>query len=382
MPYILIPIFMLLVLVALIVNAGRQVFLWLKLAFPHIPPVLYSMVYGLVVLAILVIFFASFLDNNPVPRWLLTGSHYTLGVGLYFLMIVNGISLLLLLGQLLRLIPVPMPQGIRLWSGVVALVLVVGVCVYGLAHAADLKTKSYAVTIQGTEAAELKISLVSDLHLGYVVGEDRLKDMVDQINAMEPDVVCIAGDVFDGDMTALSDPESLLAIFRELEATYGVYACLGNHDAGETYDEMLEFLEAANVRVLMDEAVVIDERFVLVGRRDSSPIGSHGEGRMSVTGLPEDHDLPVIVMDHQPGNIRQYGTETDLILCGHTHRGQLFPFGLITDTLFEVDYGYYRADEMAPQVIVTSGAGTWGPAMRTASDSEVVEINITFTAGQ
>ncbi|MFQ9651088.1 MAG: hypothetical protein ACLRZZ_13470 [Enterocloster sp.] len=134
----------------------------------------------------------------------------------------------------------------------------------------------------------------------------------------------------------------------------------GNHDAGPSYDRMMEFLSEAGVRVLQDEAVVIDSRFVLAGRKDSFPIGGQGERRGSLE-LPErTEDLPVIVMDHQPGNIRDYGKETDLILCGHTHKGQMFPFNLITDAVFDVDYGYYRASVDSPQVIVTSGAGTWG----------------------
>ena len=139
---------------------------------------------------------------------------------------------------------------------------------------------------------------------------------------------------------------------------------------------MLDFLDGAGIRVLMDEAVVIDQRFVLAGRRDSFPIGAHGDSRKNLEGLPDDKSLPVIVLDHQPGNIDEYGNEADLILCGHTHQGQMFPFNLITNAVFDVDYGYYRAGETTPQVIVTSGAGTWGPPLRVATDNEVVEINL------
>ena len=87
-------------------------------------------------------------------------------------------------------------------------------------------------------------------------------------------------------------------------------------------------------------------------------------------------------MDHQTGNIRDYGEETDLILCGHTHKGQMFPFNLITDAVFDVDYGYYRASVDSPQVIVTSGAGTWGPPQRVATDNEVAEILVMLPVRQ
>ena len=126
----------------------------------------------------------------------------------------------------------------------------------------------------------------------------------------------------------------------------------------------------------------IDSRFVLAGRKDSFPIGGQGERRGSLE-LPErTEDLPVIVMDHQPGNIRDYGKETDLILCGHTHKGQMFPFNLITDAVFDVDYGYYRASVDSPQVIVTSGAGTWGPPQRVATDNDVAEILVMLAVRQ
>lgn len=177
-------------------------------------------------------------------------------------------------------------------------------------------------------------------------------------------------------MTALSDPLKLQALFGSIESEYGVYACLGNHDAGATYREMLAFLDGAGVQVLMDEAAVIDGRFVLAGRRDSFPIGNQGEPRKGLEGVPEAADLPLIVLDHQPGNIGEYGGDVDLILCGHTHRGQMFPFNLVTDAVFDVDYGYYRAGDATPQVIVTSGAGTWGPPLRVGTDNEVVEINL------
>ena len=119
----------------------------------------------------------------------------------------------------------------------------------------------------------------------------------------------------------------------------------------------------------------------MAGRKDSFPIGGQGDKREKLTLPAKAGELPVIVMDHQPGNIRDYGEETDLILCGHTHQGQMFPFNLITNAVFDVDYGYYRASDDSPQVIVTSGAGTWGPPQRVATDNEVAEILVMLPAG-
>ena len=85
-----------------------------------------------------------------------------------------------------------------------------------------------------------------------------------------------------------------------------------------------------------------------------------------------------MVLDHQPANVTEYGSEVDLILSGHTHKGQIFPINFITDALFPEDYGYYRADPQSPQQIISSGVGTWGPPMRVGSDCEIVSITVSL----
>lgn len=90
-----------------------------------------------------------------------------------------------------------------------------------------------------------------------------------------------------------------------------------------------------------------------------------------------DEKLPLIVLDHTPSHIGEYPNSVDLILCGHTHRGQIFPRSLFTKRLFTVDYGLYRENDSSPTVIVTSGAGAWGMPMRVGSDSEIVSISLT-----
>lgn len=85
-------------------------------------------------------------------------------------------------------------------------------------------------------------------------------------------------------------------------------------------------------------------------------------------------NIPIVVMDHNPSNIEQYGSEVDLLLSGHTHKGHMFPANLITNAIFVVDYGHYQKDADSPNFIVTSGAGTWWMPMRVGSHSEIVSI--------
>ena len=198
-----------------------------------------------------------------------------------------------------------------------------------------------------------------------------------QINDLKPDLVCIAGDVFDNDYCAIEDPDAAQRLLGSIQSTYGVYATLGNHDAGQTVPDMLQFLERSGVHTLNDAHRVIDDRFVLVGRLDGTPIGGTAGFQRADTKTVMDkvpQGLPVIVMDHNPANIGQYGAETDLIVCGHTHKGQLFPGSLITGLMYTVDYGYYQKDADSPHVVVTSGAGTWGMPMRVGTQCEIVSI--------
>jgi predicted MPP superfamily phosphohydrolase len=81
-------------------------------------------------------------------------------------------------------------------------------------------------------------------------------------------------------------------------------------------------------------------------------------------------------MDHTPSNIEQYGKEVNLVLAGHTHKGQMFPGNLFTRKMFTVDYGHYQKDKDSPHIIVTSGVSTWGPPMRIGTFNEIVSINL------
>lgn len=387
---------MLIVMTGLFANTGRQLYLWLVLIFKGVSQPVYSLVAGLLAAAVLAAFVISRIPGNGSFRAVFRIGHYALGILVYLVLVVNAASLLFFLGRLLHLTPAPVPAAVQMAATVISMFLVAGLTVYGSIHAGNIQTRRYTVRIgqEQDETDSLRIALLSDIHLGYVIEEERLAKVVEAVNVLKPDIICIAGDVFDGDITSLSDPDRLQALLGDMEAEYGVYACLGNHDAGAGYEQMLGFLSGAGVQVLLDESVVIDGRFMLAGRRDSSPIGGQGERRKGVEGLtvaavppgttvsaetaagPASARLPVIVMDHQPGNIHEYGGEADLILCGHTHQGQMFPFNLITNAVFDVDYGYYRNEETGTQVIVTSGAGTWGPPLRVATDSEVVEIRV------
>ncbi len=300
-----------------------------------------------------------------------------MGIFLYLLLFTVAADILLLIPRLIRL---PFTTH-RLYKGFITagvLFLTLITCIYGFINGRQIDHVSYEIRLQDKkDVSDLNVVLISDLHLGALGTEGRLENIVNEINAQKPDLVCIAGDFFDTDFESIKNPEAAIETLRGIKSTFGTYACPGNHDGGETHGKMVDFLEKANINLLEDEHTIVDNRLVLAGRLDSSPIGGYGDKKrkeLSDFLSVEDKSLPVIVMDHNPANIGEYGKETDLILCGHTHKGQVFPGSLITNALYDVDYGFYQKNADSPQVIVTSGVGSWGMPMRVGTDCEMVNI--------
>lgn len=304
-------------------------------------------------------------------------SGYCMGIVIYLLLFTVAADLLLLIPRLLKL-PFTAHRLCKGFATLGVLVLTLSTCIYGFVNARQVHHVSYEIRLQDRQdISDMNVVMISDLHLGAVGSESRLKTIVSQINACQPDLVCIAGDFFDTDFAAIEGPQAALETLRDIRSTYGVYACLGNHDGGQTLPQMEDFLEQANIRLLNDSYTLIDDRLVLVGRLDGAAIGGYGDMERSPLSqffTREDPSLPVIVLDHNPANIHQYSTDADLILCGHTHKGQIFPANIVTKLMYTVDYGYYRQDLQSPHVIVTSGVGAWGMPMRVGTNCEIVSI--------
>ena len=225
----------------------------------------------------------------------------------------------------------------------------------------------------------LNIVVASDLHLGTLVGRSRLEKIVARINALEPDVIFLPGDIVDETVTAKDEME-FSAIMRQLRAPLGVFAVPGNHEFYSGLERNLACLRACGIKVLEDEAVRVADSFILVGRRDPSSLKPK-EQRFPIREILAkygfDDRLPVILLDHQPAHLEEASRAgVALQLSGHTHAGQLFPLDLINRKVWELNWGYLRKGNT--QYYVTSGVGTWGPPVRTGSRPEIVRIRLTF----
>ncbi|MCL2466014.1 MAG: metallophosphoesterase [Micrococcales bacterium] len=354
------------IVVGVNVYVAARVYQWLRLVFSKLRLKVFVVAYACVA----VIMIVSFLPLRATLGWI--GGVGT-GLFLYLLMMIVVVDLVVLVGRLVRLVPKPVPAAVRLASGLVAAVTALSLVGYGLYNVHQVHHVAYDVTIDDAEFAGMRIVMISDLHLGAAGSEANLARVVTEVNAAKPDLVCIVGDTFNDSYNDIKDPGRAIELFASINSTYGTYASLGNHDAGPTLDKMIGLLDKAGVVLLTEEHVVIDDRLVLVGRADRSWADAPDRKPTSTVLAGLDPALPVVVMDHNPSNITDYDTSVDLIVCGHTHRGQFFPVNIMTMLSYPIDYGHRTR---APQVIVTSGAGTWGIPLRIGSNSEVVTINV------
>ncbi|MDF9827011.1 putative MPP superfamily phosphohydrolase [Ereboglobus sp. PH5-5] len=220
----------------------------------------------------------------------------------------------------------------------------------------------------------LRIAVASDLHLGDIIGRERVRDFVTRINALQPNIILLPGDVVDRSVDAL-EKQNMGAELEKLHAPLGVFAVLGNHEKYANAKRSLDFLEKHGIRVLYDEAIPLaNGAFTLAGRADHSIKPRKTLDEILVNA---DRAHPIILMDHQPRELaRAQAAGVDLQFSGHTHAGQVWPVTWIVRFMYEVPYGHARKGDF--QVYVTSGLGLWGFPARIGSKSEIVDVTVEF----
>ncbi|MGA7614726.1 MAG: metallophosphoesterase [Thermoanaerobaculia bacterium] len=210
---------------------------------------------------------------------------------------------------------------------------------------------------------------ISDLHLGTLTGERWLGRRVAEVNALRPDLIALAGDVVEGDGPA---EEELLRSLRRLRAPLGVWAVPGNHErhAGGETDELMR---AAGIRWLRDQWGEAAPGLVIAGVDNPGHRPQPGRGDVSRALEGRPHPAAVILLSHIPAQVDTAAASgVGLMLAGHTHGGQIWPFGLFVRMAYPYSAGRYEAGPTT--VIVCRGTGTWGPRMRLWAPNEILRI--------
>lgn len=324
-------------------------------------------------------------------------STYWIGIMLYSLLYVVLFDLLRLIAKHTKLKNTLLfSRGSVISIGSVVVACAVATCLYGIFNARNIKVNEYNVTVDKScgDTKQLKAVLVADLHMGYAIGVDHITNMVEKINAQDPDIVIIAGDIFDNSYDGMDDPEGIKAQLQSIKSKYGVYAVYGNHDIDEkilmgfTFDwggkqlhneKMTNFVKDCGIRLINDESVLINDEFYLVGRRDTDKPGTEDGTRAEISELTKDLDKtkPIFVLSHEPDELQETADAgADIDFSGHTHDGQLFPGNLTIGLFWENPCGMIKKDNMYS--IVTSGVGVYGTFMRVGTDAEICTVNIDF----
>jgi len=322
--------------------------------------------------------------RNSLAGLVVKAGSFHLALMLYLFLGVLAIDLLRAANAIVRFLPETLGGG-RGRFGPLLFLLVGGAAVLvvagGALNAARPRVREMAIAIDKSAGGRrgLTIAVASDVHLGTIGGSSRLRTLVDRVNALDPDIVLLPGDVVDESVTA-KEEEAMTGVFKRLRPRLGIYSVPGNHEYYGDFERNLSYLRTWGVTVLQDEAVLVDGSFYVIGRRDPTAM-RRGQARTPIGEIMKacgvDASRPLILLDHQPVRLEEAERAgIDLQLSGHTHAGQLFPINLINKLIYEQNWGSLVKGRT--RYYVSCGVGTWGPPVRTGSVPEIVLIRLSF----
>ena len=265
------------------------------------------------------------------------------------------------------------PRARTLFVAPLAVALIAG-C-YGFFEARQIRTERLEVHSARLpkETGRIRIVQISDVHVGVLVRGGRLAGMLRKVREAEPDILVSTGDLVDGQLDQMAEAAAQLS---EIRPRYGKFAVTGNHEFIAGIDAALDFTARAGFSVLRGRSITVAGAVDLAGVDDPAVL------RFAVPGwVPEQQVVPVrdgrftVLLKHQPLLGKDGQGAFDLQLSGHTHRGQIFPFVLVT-RLF---YPYQSGDFPLPGgalLHVSRGTGTWGPPIRFLSPPEITIIDL------
>ena len=274
------------------------------------------------------------------------------------------------------------------YAGWTALLITVTVLTFGWYLDHHVWQTDYELTTN-KEIPDLKVAMFADSHIGTTFKADGFARHLETIQNQNPDIVVVVGDYVD-DGTTREDMINASKALGRMKTKYGVYYVSGNHDKGYygaarrgfSEDELIDELTKDGVKVLRDESVLLNDAFYIIGRRDFSEVKERRGNRQSIKELVKNLDKSkyMIVLDHQPVEFdRDADAGVDLVLCGHTHGGQLFPFNQVGKWIKANDLVYGHEKRQNTDFIVTSGISDWAIKFKTGTKSEFVMIDVKHT---
>ncbi|MCF8107080.1 MAG: metallophosphoesterase [Desulfohalobiaceae bacterium] len=261
--------------------------------------------------------------------------------------------------------------GLSRYLAVSVPLLAAALMVYGAYESLRIRVEEVELRTQKLPEGvdSLRILLISDVHLGLLSGEKRVRAMARVFDEFGPDLILCTGDLVDG---RVSDLHGVEAALREVSPPLGKYAVTGNHEMYIGREASLRFFEKCGFVVLSDQTLLLGKALKLAGRE-------YGRQRQCSRDLPllqeADPSRYTILLRHAPDICRESLGRFDLQLSGHTHKGQIFPFGVILRLVYPYTSGLHTLDK-GSRIYVSRGTGTWGPQARILSPPEITVIRL------
>ncbi len=271
-------------------------------------------------------------------------------------------------------------DSIKRFTALIVIALVSLIVFLGNLNKRNIEIKTLELTLPKgiSKLSKLNVVMASDIHLSPIDGERLLTKIVDMMNSLNPDIVLLAGDIVD-DKAEILEARAIGKSFHKLKSKYGVYAINGNHEFINGVEASVLYAEHLGIKTIRDNYILVDSSFYVIGREDKAMFQFTGQHRKTLEEIIANinYNYPKILLDHTPiGLDEAERNNIDLQLSGHTHHGQIWPANIITNIIYEVSWGYKRKSNT--HYYVSSGAGTWGPPVRTGSRSEIVNLKIKF----
>ena len=323
--------------------------------------------------ALISFMFLPILAGHLFPLWL-SSFMYKVGTSWFFVFFYLLLIFVLLdLVRLTHLLPVgKFMSDSWMGTGILAGLLTVVFTISYINYRNKQRIELDIVTGKELPADKpLKIVAVSDLHLGYGIGQREFEKWITLINNEEPDVVVMAGDIIDNSVYPLVKKD-YASSFRKIRSKYGVFVIPGNHEYISGIGKSLDFLNSADVTVLKDSVAFVNGLFYIVGRDDrTNPYRKPLAELIAGT----DRSKPILILDHQPYELEEAETNgINIQFSGHTHYGQVWPISALTRLMYENAHGLIKKGDS--NIYVSSGLGIWGGKFRIGTRSEYVVINL------
>jgi len=305
-----------------------------------------------------------------------TISGYILPFFLYLFLCVLLFDLFLLLNLLFKIVSAETRKtfSFRFYTISTMIILSIAVVAAGAINLNTIRVSKYRVEVprKHSNIDHLRIAFVADIHIQQNTSLSFIEQLARKVNALQPDLMLYGGDIVEGDREN-ETTEAIESIMRTIHAKYGVFGVTGNHEfyGGQ---QQGNFFKKAGIMLLGDTLVRIDNSFYIAGRYDQ-----HFRKRKTINEVLsiDSTDLPIILMDHRPIDLQKISlTAVDVQFSGHTHNGQMFPINLITQSVYELSWGYKKIRNT--HFFVTSGLRLWGPPVKTAGKSEIMLVDIDF----